>query len=80
MTNKIQHHRFFFHALRTSLMFIVGFLSYEILKLLEEEWNNLNKNNEKVHFAKRKMYHFVVIFLADLVILYLIFLLFKVHF
>jgi hypothetical protein len=80
MTDKIQHHRFFFHALRTSLMFIVGFLSYEILKLLEEEWNNLNKNNETVHFAKRKLYHFIIIFLADLIILYLIFLLFKVHF
>lgn len=79
MTNKIQHHRFFFHALRTALMFIAGFLSYEILKTLEENWNKLNPNNETLHFANRKLYHFIVIFTADLFLLYLIAIVFKVH-
>lgn len=79
MTKKIIHHRFFFHALRTALMFIAGFLSYELLKALETEWNKMRPHNETVHFAKRKMYHFITIFLADLLILYVIALMFGVH-
>lgn len=79
MTNKIHHSKFFFHALRTALMFIAGFLSYEILKTIESEWNKDHPNNEAVHFAKRKSYHFLAIFLIDLFILYIIALLFKVH-
>lgn len=79
MTNKIKHHRFFFHALRTALIFIAGFLSYEILKIMEAEWNKTHPNNEAVHFAQRKSYHFIGIFLADLFLLYLIALMFGVH-
>lgn len=79
MTNKIQHHRFFFHALRTSSIFIAGFLSYEILKIVEDEWNKEHPNNETVHFTKRKVYHFIIMFLADLFILYLIVLMFGVN-
>lgn len=79
MINKIDHYRFFCHALRTALMFLAGFLSYEILKDLEYEWNKLHPKNETVHFAKRKLYHFALLFLADLIILYIILLLFKVH-
>ncbi len=79
MTIKINHSKFFFHALRTSLMFIAGFLSYEILKILETEWNNTRPNNETIHFAQRKLYHFIIIFMADLTILYLIALMFGVH-
>lgn len=79
MNHKIIHHRFFFHALRTAILFIAGFLSYEILKLLEMEWNKMHPNNEVIHFSKRKIYHFIIIFLADLVLLYLIAILFHVH-
>lgn len=79
MRNKIMHHKFFFHALRTALIFIAGFLSYEILKLLENEWNKTHPHNETVHFAKRKIYHFIVIFLTDLLILYAIALAFGIH-
>ena len=79
MRHRIIHHRFFFHALRTALMFIAGFLSYEILKTLEVEWNKTHPHNEIQHFAKRKSYHFIIIFLTDLLILYLIALLFNVH-
>jgi hypothetical protein len=79
MTNKINHSRFFFHALRTALMFLAGFLSYEILKTMENEWNNLHPDNKMMHFAKRKSYHCVTIFIADLILLYLIYLLFRVH-
>ena len=79
MTNKIQHHRIFFHALRTAIIFIAGFLSYEILKIVEDEWNKSQPNNETVHFAQRKSYHFIAIFLVDLIILYLIALMFGVE-
>jgi hypothetical protein len=79
MTKKIKHHEFFLNALRTALIFIAGFLTYELLKMLESEWNKMHPNNELRHFAHRKMYHFVIIFSIDLFILYLIALLFDVH-
>ncbi len=79
MRSKINHSKFFFHALRSALMFVAGFLTYEILKTLEAEWNETHKNNQAIHFAKRKSYHFLAIFLVDLIILYLIALMFGVH-
>jgi hypothetical protein len=79
MANKIEHFNFFLNALRTSLIFIAGFLSYELLKIVEGEWNKTHPNNEVRHFAHRKLYHFVIIFIFDLFILYLIALLFDIH-
>lgn len=78
MINKFTHQRFFIHALRTSLIFMSGFISYEFLRLLEVEWNKSNPNQELVHFSKRKIYHFIFIFLIDLLILYLILILFNI--
>jgi hypothetical protein len=75
----INHYIFFVHALRTSLIFIAGFLTYELLKFLENEWNTIHPNNEVLHFSKRKIFHFILIFIIDLLILYLIFFLFKIH-
>ena len=79
MTIKIRHHEFFLNALRTSLIFIAGFLTYELLKIIESKWNKMYPNNEFSHFAHRKVYHFVIIFIIDLLILYLIALLFDIH-
>jgi len=79
MVNKIQHFNFFLNALRTALIFIAGFISYELLKIVENEWNKTHPNNEVKHFAHRKVYHFVIIFIFDLFILYLIALLFDIH-
>ena len=79
MANKFRHHIFFLHALRTALIFIAGFITYELLKILENKWNKMYPNNEFSHFAHRKTYHFVIIFLIDLFLLYLIALLFDVH-
>jgi hypothetical protein len=79
MTIKIRHHEFFLNALRTSLIFIAGFLTYELLKIIESKWNKMYPNNEFSHFAHRKVYHFVIIFIIDLLILYLIALLFGIH-
>jgi hypothetical protein len=79
MLKNISHHVFFLNALRTALIFIAGFLTYELLKIIESKWNKMYPNNEFSHFAHRKAYHFIIIFLFDLVILYLIALLFGVH-
>jgi len=76
---RIQHHAFFLNALRSALIFIAGFLSYELLKILESEWNLTHPGNELRHFANRKLYHFIIIFLIDLFIIYSIALLFNVH-
>ena len=79
MTIKIRHNEFFLNALRTALISIAGFLIYEILKILESEWNKMYPNNELTHFARRKMLHFIFIFIIDLIILYLIALLFDIQ-
>lgn len=76
---KIAHRKYFLHAFRTALIFMAGFLSYELLKMLEAEWNATHQGNELKHFANRKLYHFIVIFLFDLFIIYSIALLFDVH-
>ena len=76
---KIAHRRYFLHALRTALIFIAGFLSYELLKMLEAEWNATHPGHELRHLSHRKLYHFIVIFLIDLLIIYSIALLFDVH-
>lgn len=70
MANTINHSRFFLHALRTALIFIVGFISYEVLKDLEKEWNSLVKGEEPLHFAQRKTFHFLLLFATDLFVLY----------
>jgi hypothetical protein len=79
MLNKINHFKIFIHALRTALVFVAGLLTYEFLKLLEDEWNKTHPDNEILHFTQRKSYHFIAIFLADLIILYFIALSFSLH-
>jgi hypothetical protein len=78
MDIKIEHRRLFLHALRTSLIFLAGFLTYELLKALEGRWSKLQPNNEYNHSFYRKLYHFILIFVFDLLILYLIAILFGV--
>lgn len=79
MANRINHRHFFLNSLRTALIFIAGFLTYELLKIVENRWNKTYPNNEFSHFAHRKSYHFFIIFIVDLLILYSIALLFDVH-
>jgi hypothetical protein len=79
MKEKIIHNRFFLNALRTALIFIAGFLSYELLKMIEYEWNKSHPNNHIFHLTKRKIFHFIIIFIIDLILLYLIALLFDIH-
>jgi uncharacterized membrane protein (DUF373 family) len=61
-----KHYRHFLSALRTAMIFVAGFLSYEILKIIAEEWDL----SETDKIVKRKLYHFIIIFIFDLLILY----------
>jgi hypothetical protein len=79
MAHKIFHAAFLLNALRTAIIFLAGFLSYEILKDVEFEWNKTHPNNKLRHFTHSKMCHFLIIFLFDLSILYLIAFLFDIH-
>lgn len=59
----------FFHSLRTAIIFVAGFIIYEILVDLEKIWNKENPGHEIFNFQKRNIFKFVFIFLIDLVIL-----------
>jgi hypothetical protein len=77
---KIDHVRLFLHALRTSLIFVSGFLIYEILVYLEKKWNLANPENKTYNYYKRNLYKLILIFIADLIILYGLVILFKRNF
>ena len=49
MAKKNIHHIFVLHALRTALIFIASFLTYELLKTLEIKWNKTHPKNELIH-------------------------------
>jgi hypothetical protein len=76
---KINHARIFFHAIRSAILFIAGFLIYEILVELEKLWNEVNPENTLTHFQTRKGIKFIVILVVDLLILYGLFVLFDVE-
>lgn len=58
---------------------MAGFLTYELVKELESRWNKMYPNNELEHSLHRKSYHFLIFFLFDLLILYLIAILFGIN-
>jgi hypothetical protein len=77
---EIDHKRLFLHALRTSLIFVSGLLIYEILIYLEKKWNLTNPENKTYNYYKRNLYKLILIFIADLIILYGIALFFNIHY
>jgi hypothetical protein len=66
-------------AFRTALLAIIGFTIYEMLVELEKIWNIHSPNNHKYHFHKRRILHFLAIFLIDLLLIYMIFFVFNVE-
>lgn len=66
----INHSRIFLSALRTAIIFVAGFIIYEILVRLEKIWNKLNPENTLYHFYTRKSIKFLLILIIDLLILY----------
>lgn len=75
----IPHFRMFLNALRTAIIIVAGFIAHEILVDIEEEWNKLEKNKETFNFVKSRFYKLFIIFLIDLLILYIAFLIFKIE-
>jgi hypothetical protein len=76
---KMNHSKYFLHAVRTALLFLAGFLIYEILLRLERMWNKLHPQNQIYHFYQRKTIKFIAILLIDLLILYGFFLFFGIE-
>jgi len=75
----LNHRKNFISALRTALITITGFIIYEILIELEKIWNYTFPNNEHYHFHKRRILHFLGIFLIDLFLIYTFFYLFNIE-
>ena len=67
---KINHIKLFVHGLRTALMFLAGFMIYELLLELEKEWNKINPEHKTYNLHKRRGLKFFLILLVDLIILY----------
>ena len=63
--------RIFFEALRTAIIFVSGFIVYELLLDAEKLWNKLEPSHKRYHFYKRKSIKFLIIFLIDLAILFI---------
>jgi hypothetical protein len=63
--------RIFLEALRTAIIFVSGFIIYELLLDAEKVWNKLQQSHKRYHFYKRKSIKFLIIFLIDLVILFI---------
>jgi len=70
---KIQHHLLFFSSVRSAILFLGGFILYEILLDLEKIWNKENPENIAVNYYKRNSYKFLGILIIDLMILYFLF-------
>ena len=62
--------RIFFHSIRTAIIFVAGFIIYDILVRLEKEWNKRNPEKKIYNFHKRHIFKFIFIFLVDLIVLY----------
>lgn len=75
---RVNHLRMFLNALRTSIIIVSAFIAYEILVELEKIWNKLY-SNKKHNFVKRKLYKLFIIFMIDLILLYVYFFMFKIE-
>jgi hypothetical protein len=80
MTKGKVHFHIFLHAVRTAVIFLAGFLIYDILVKLEKEWNKKNPSRHVYHFSKRKIIKFLLIFTIDIILLYILYLMFGVNF
>jgi hypothetical protein len=77
MITNLTHKKIFLYSLRTALLIVAGFFVYDILKEFENDWNKTHPENKLNNLAQNKIIHFIVMFLIDVIILYLIVLLIK---
>jgi len=71
MNNKTS--RVFFHGLRTATIAVITFMAYDYLVKEEEIWNKKNPNLKELNHHKRMFYKFLIVFLADCLIVYFFF-------
>jgi len=76
---KINHKYMFSHALRTALLFLIGFSIYEILVYLEKKWSLANPHHSDYYFYQKKIYKLISLFIVDLIILYIIAIFLGIH-
>jgi hypothetical protein len=76
----LAHTHVFLHAVRTAVIFVAGFLIYDILVKIEKEWNKKNPSGRAYHFSKRKIIKFLLILIIDMILLYILYLVFGVNF
>jgi accessory gene regulator protein AgrB len=67
---KINHKLIFAHALRTAMLFVAGFLIYDILINLEKKWKKENQENNIYYLYKKHTFRLILTFIMDLLILY----------
>ena len=72
------HLHIFFHSIRTAIIFVSGFIIYDILIKLEKEWNKEHPSRHAYHFSKRNIIKFLLIFIIDMVLLYILYLVFGI--
>lgn len=76
---KVNHLRMFINALRTSIIIVSSFIAYEILLSIEKIWNKENPENKTSNLIHHKLYKLIIIFLIDLLLLYLFFYTIKIE-
>jgi hypothetical protein len=74
----VNHFRMCLSALRTAIIFVSGFIAYEILLEMEKSWNILYPH-KTLNFVKIKLLKLFLIFLIDLFLIYSAFLFFNIE-
>lgn len=71
------HKKILIFAFRSALLVIGGFFIYEIIKEAEATWLKYEYGNYYTYLLKKKVLHFILVFLSNLIILYMLVYLFK---
>lgn len=77
--SSIINSRIFFHSLRTAIIFVSGFIIYELLVKLEKKWNSENSSKQLYNFSKKNSIKFLLIFVTDFILLYIFYFVFGVY-
>jgi hypothetical protein len=76
---KVHHSKIFLSALRSALLILGSFILYDLLKDMVEIWDDIFLHKKEHHIYYRRIYQYLGVFILDLIILYLVFYLFKIQ-